>query len=329
MTQDKSREKSLLFLLSTVSRSLEASPENKMRIRESIATLKIQDSGDKWEISARLSNEKLKNIEITKDRFSFYPVKSAARYETNPAVLNKNSAQEVLLSLFAEFEVQVPGKKTESVSRPISYFLPLNLIYVSLFAILSINKFTVLASIVIMFHLTVTTSKHHFSAIRRWMLISGVAFPSIAFLALDKPDMNNFQVALSQVSLLYIFDTLIRVESNHFSKLFINIARLFAVVSSLGILLFRTENHLPTILMSIIVILGYFLLYQRITSSLRNLLVLFCSGLLIALVVAAVITNPLKLLLVPYLVYISIYEILFGDNRNPAKIAFGAVCLTI
>ena len=104
MTQDKSREKSLLFLLSAVSRSLEIESENRKRFRESIATLQIQDSDGGWNISAEVSNEIRKNVEISKDRFIFYPVKSAARYEVNPAVINKNSAQEVLLDLFPELE---------------------------------------------------------------------------------------------------------------------------------------------------------------------------------------------------------------------------------
>ena len=54
MTQDMSREKSLLFLLSAVSRSLEVSPENKVKIRNSISTLLIQDAGDNWKISAEV-----------------------------------------------------------------------------------------------------------------------------------------------------------------------------------------------------------------------------------------------------------------------------------
>ena len=212
MTQDKSREKSLLFLLSAVSRTLEVSLEDKAKFRESIAALQIQDLGDKWEISSEISNQVRNSVEITKDRFIFYPTKSAARYEINPAVRNKNSAQEVLLSLFAEHGVQVPGKKFQPLQRRIIDFLPFNLIFVSLFTLFSIYKLEPVSFALIVTQMFVSTAKHHISSFRRWLLILVVTISALGFLTFNNSESNSLQVALSQITLFFIFDLTIRIE---------------------------------------------------------------------------------------------------------------------
>jgi hypothetical protein len=328
MSQDKSREKSLLFLLSTISRSLEASPENKVKIRELISTLNIEESEDKWIISVRLSNQLSKSIEIAKDRFSFYPVKSAARYEVNPAILNRNSAQEVLLFLFAEYDVQIPGKQTPSKSAPKIKFMPINLFFVSLFTIFSNYKIEALSGLFVLIHLVISTSKHHNSLIRRWILIASVVTPTIIFLALNDPSRQKFHLALSQLSLLLAFDILIRIETHRVSKYFIGIGRLAAALITFLNLVLAKGNLFSVTLSATIAILGYLIVELECRATLMNLLTLLHLGLSLLLVGALFLSTPLSLLLIPYLSFIAFHEILFGDNRNPSKIIYGVICLS-
>ena len=325
MTQDRSREKSLLFLLSTVSRSLEASPENKIRIRETIATLQIHDSGDVWRISA---GERM-NLEISKERFIFYPVKSEARYETNPAILNKNSAQEVLLTLFADYGVQVPGKKDFPVKKTISDFLPLNLAWVSAFSITSCHGLAPFSIALLLAHLIFSTSRQYISTIRRWILIAGITIPAIVFLVLNDFKQSELRVMLSQIFLLFMSDLVIRLETTRYYK-FLPVLTKSIAIFGLGIVLALNVEHRWILLTLIsILMIGYMLLRQQIGSSLRNVLVLAFIGLFVAYIAAAIVVNPLRALLIPYVAYIALYETFFGDNRNPSKLAFGVVCLAI
>ena len=325
MTQDRSREKSLLFLLSTVSRSLEASPENKIRIRETIATLQIHDSGDNWHISA---GERM-NLEISKERFIFYPVKSEARYETNPAILNKNSAQEVLLTLFADYGVQVPGKKIFPVKKKISDFLPLNLAWVSVFSIISCYRLAPLSTALLLAHLIFSTSRQYISSIRRWMLIAGITIPAIVFLVINDFKQGELRVILSQIFLLLMSDLVIRLETTRDSK-FLTVLTKSIAIFGLGIILaLNVERRWILLIFISILMIGYMLLRQQISSSLRNVLVLAFIGLFVAYFASAIAVNPLRALLIPYIAYIALYETFFGDNRNPSKLAFGVVCLAI
>ena len=329
MTQDMSREKSLLFLLSAVSRSLEVSPENKVKIRNSISTLLIQDAGDNWKISAEVLSGNRRDLEIAKDRFIFYPVKSAARYEINPAILNKNSAQEVLLTLFAEFDAQVAGKNFGPVQKKPSDLLPINLLWVSAFSMTAIYGLAPASVALILAHLFVTTSQYYISWARRWLLIAGLAIPAILFLSLNDFKNSDFIAALVQIAVLLIFDLANRLENNRGSKLLTAVTQLVSF-ASLGLAVaVKTEHEWLLFLFIFIVINGYLLLRQNVNSSLQNFLVVIYILLFIAYLVAAVFINPLRILLIPYVAYIALYETLVGDNRNPSKLAFGVVCLTI
>ncbi|CAM8619711.1 hypothetical protein MCEMSE18_00031 [Candidatus Planktophila versatilis] len=329
MTQDRSREKSLLFLLSAVSRSLEIESENRERFRESIATLQIQDSGGEWDVSAEVSNEIRKHVEISKDRFVFYPVKSAARYEVNPAIINKNSAQEVLLDLFAEYGVQVPGKKSQPTQSKFSRFLPINLLWAGLFSVASIYSLQSVSFAILLGHLFVTTSKHYVSSLRRWSLIASIAVPALVFLAFNHPALDNLGVAYSQVGLLFIFDLVIRIESEEKSKLAEALPIIIALTSLTCLFVFQTDAKSLLTLMMVIVATGYLVLRQNIGKSLRSVLLLVHLSLFVCFIGASVIANPYRALLIPYLIYVALYETFLGDNRNPSKLAFGAVCLAI
>ncbi len=329
MTQDKSREKSLLFLLSTVSRTLEAPSENKAKIRESIGSLLLKDSGDKWEISVLINNEHQKKIEIAKDRFIFYPVKSATRYEINPAILNKNSAQDVLLFLFAEYGVKVPGKKFQPVEQSISEIIPYNLIIASLFTLFSIFNLELIGAVTVIAHLFFSTKRHHYSSIRRSALVLSVASPSIVFLFINSVSTSNVQTALSQIAIMFLFDVAIRVESRHKGKFWLSGSRTVTFIGFILIFALLETVQISVILMGVIVVISRIILSSKITSSIRNILVLTFLAMFLVLIVMSILVNPYKLLLLPYLMYIAIYETLFGDNRNPAKLAFGAVCLAI
>jgi hypothetical protein len=325
MSQDKSREKSLLFLLSAVSRSLETSPENKTRIREIIATLQVHDSGDKWLISA---GEKM-HLEISKERFIFYPVKSEVRYETNPAVVNKNSAQEVLLTLFADYGVRVTGKKDSPVKKKISEFLPLNLALVSVFSITASYRLAPFSIALLFAHLIFSTSRQFIFSIRRWMLIAGVSIPAIVFLMINDFKQYELRDMFSQIFLLLMSDLVIRLESTRNSKFLVTITKFISIFGLGVILALNIERKWILLAFISILIVGYVLLRQQISSSLRNVLVLVFIGLFFAYIVAAIVVNPLRALLIPYVAYIALYETFFGDNRNPSKLAFGVVCLAI
>mgnify|MGYP000532317873 CR=1 FL=1 len=327
MTEDKSREKSLLFLLSTVARSIEASPESKKIIREAISSLKIQNSEEKWIISVMLPNKSEKNIEMGKDQFIFYPVKSAARYETNPAILNRNSAEVALLALFREYGVRVPGKKCEPRKRGLTDSLPLNLIFTVAFALLSAFNLKLISSLLILSHLILSTANHHFSALKRWILITSVFVPAIGFLILYNSNSQEIVSIICQFVILLMFDLAIRYELEMKSKLRIAAKYLFLGLISTAVINATIHIKLTSLLLTLIAITSFITLRQKISASLRNVLVLFNLGLLTTIVAILVMENPLKLLLLPYLVYLAIYETLFGDNRNPAKLAFGVVCL--
>jgi hypothetical protein len=325
MTKDSSREKSLLFLLSTVSRSLEASPENKIKIRETIATLQIHDSDDKWRISA---GERM-NLEISKERFIFYPVKSEARYETNPAVLNRNSAQEVLLTLLADYGVQVPGKKDFPVRNKIADFLPLNLVWVSVFSIISWYGLAPFSVALLLAHLIFSTLHQYISSIRHSMLIAGISIPAIIFLVINDSRQSELRVMLSQIFLLLMSDLVIRLESIRDSE-FLTVLSKSIAIFGLGIVLtLNVERRWILLTFISILMTGYILLRHQISSSLRNVLLLAFIALLIVYIAAAIAVNPLRALLIPYIAYIALHETFFGDSRNPSKLAFGVVCLAI
>jgi hypothetical protein len=329
MTQDKSREKSLLFLLSAVSRSLEVSPDNRIKIRESIATLQIQDAGDNWIISTEAPSGDRKNVEIGKGRFIFYPVKSAARYEMNPAILNKNSAQEVLLKLFADLGAQIPGKTLQTTQRKISDFIPTNLAWIASFSITSTYMLTPISMALILAHLFMSTSKQFTSSVRRSILISSVGIPTILFLMLSDSLKSNISATLFSVILLFAFDFLIRLESSRRSRTLIVFTQIVSLIILGFIVVLNTENRLLLLIFVSIVVVGYLLQLKYTSSSFRNFSVLVLIGLFISYMVLATIANPLRILLVPYVAYIALHETLFGENRNPSKIAFGLVCLTI
>lgn len=328
MTEDRSREKSLLFLLSSVSRLLEVPPDNKKKIRDSIATLEIKEFEDRWAISALISSGTRKNVEIAKDCFIFYPVKSEARYETNPAILNRNSAQEVLLVLFDEYNVEIPGKKILRKRRSISDFLPTNLIFSSIICLFSIYNFEVFSLGLIIAHLFITTANHYFSAARRWFLIISIVIPALGFFVLSKSEISDLPVVITQIALLYSFDFAIRFQSFGNSRIKAAAVQLTPII---GFLIFEINSQrLPAnYLIEIVVVTGYVLLRRNIPSSSRNTLFLLFLVLFVTYTVFQILSSPLRLLLTPYLIFIALHETLFGDNRNPSKLAFGSVCLLI
>jgi hypothetical protein len=124
-----------------------------------------------------------------------------------------------------------------------------------------------------------------------------------------------------------MFDLAIRYELEMKSKLRIAAKYLFLGLISTAVINATIHIKLTSLLLTLIAITSFITLRQKISASLRNVLVLFNLGLLTTIVAILVMENPLKLLLLPYLVYLAIYETLFGDNRNPAKLAFGVVCL--
>jgi hypothetical protein len=95
------------------------------------------------------------------------------------------------------------------------------------------------------------------------------------------------------------------------------------------IVVLNTENRLLLLIFVSIVVVGYLLQHKYTSSAFRNFSVLVLIGLFISYMVLAIIANPSRILMVPYVAYIALYETLFGENRNPSKIAFGLVCLTI
>ena len=329
MTQDKSREKSLLFLLSTVARSLEVPLEHKEDLRKSIATLLITERDDIWNITASTSLGGEKSYSIPKTRFIFYPVKDSTTYEMNPAILNKNSAQEVLLSLFAEYSALVPGKKSVVVEKNASKYLPQSFAWVSIFAISGSFLPPLPSALIVFAHLVTSTSGHFLKSIRRWMLIAGVSIPALGFLLSSHSSVGDRNQLFCQIILLFLSDLLIRHESGRTSRILLGFSKIIIVIV-LGVTTTLPMEHKIQYLFFILVLAsGYLLHRQQINASLRSFFTLVFIALFLSYLVTSLIFNPIRILLIPYVLLLSIYQILFGDNRNPSKIMFGAPCLTI
>jgi len=160
-------------------------------------------------------------------------------------------------------------------------------------------------------------------------LIASITIPALVFLTLNHPKLDNLEVAYSQIGILFIFDLVIRIESEEKSKPVKALTIMIALTSLTILFTGQTDARSLLTLMMVIVAIGYLVPKRNIGKSLRNVLLLVHLSLLACFIGASVIANPYKALLIPYLIYVSLFETLLGDNRNPSKLAFGAVCLAI
>lgn len=160
-------------------------------------------------------------------------------------------------------------------------------------------------------------------------MIIFIVFPAGFFLVYNNPRLDNLEVVLSQIGLLFVFDFAIRFESNMNSKPTKTLVTVAAFTSLAFLVAVQTEVKLNVTLLIVIVLIGYSILRQNIGKSLRSVLLLVHLGLCVFLIGAAIWANPFRALLMPYLIYVALHETFLGDNRNPSKLIFGAVCLSI
>ena len=160
-------------------------------------------------------------------------------------------------------------------------------------------------------------------------MITFIVLPAGLFLVYNNPRLDNLEVVFSQIGLLLVFDLVIRFESNMNSKPIKSLVTVAAFTSLAFLVAGQTEVKLNLILLIVIVLIGYSILRQNIGKSLRSVLLLVHLGLCVCLIGAAIWVNPFRALLMPYLVYVALHGTFLGDNRNPSKLIFGAVCLSI
>lgn len=156
-----------------------------------------------------------------------------------------------------------------------------------------------------------------------------IAAPGIVFSVLFESDSKNIMGILSQLVILLSFDFGIRFQLELRSSLR-NVATFLTLIGGLTVALVMIDKvNFSAVMTALISVVSFITLQKKISASLKNVMVLIYLGLLLTLVTLLIVGNPLKLLLLPYFIYVAIYETLFGNNRNPAKLAFGVICLTI
>lgn len=323
MNPDKSRERSLFFLLSTIARNLDTPNEVKTKFKASIGSLHISEEGENWKISIRNIDDNSEEILVPKSKFSFYPVKSADRYEVNPVVLNRNSAEEVLMFFYGKFNIKVAGKKNfEKVPYKISSSL-ISLILLSLGIIFAQSELEVLTFAFLTLYVFFALGKLNLRLASNLLSAIGVLAPSFFYLN------GNTLANLKWFEILFIilFQILTEILTNiRFKKITHLIVGcvygLFLIVT----LLYPFDNLIASGLVFVILLswLSHSLRTPKIIREILSPLIFLSFA---ALALTSVILSPEKVLLFPLVILVAIQNVVVGSSRNPARVGFGVLCL--
>ena len=96
---DKSRERSLYFLILVTLRKYVSQSEDVPSARELAKNLTIIEAENVWEITTLLNKEKISTT-VPKENFRFYPTKDRSSYDIEPSQQNAASAKSVVQTLF-------------------------------------------------------------------------------------------------------------------------------------------------------------------------------------------------------------------------------------
>jgi len=196
LNPDKSRSKSLYFLLQAVARTLSLSKTDRETLKSGMATLSINENHENWIISTELQK---KSLSIPKSNFKFYKHSDSSEI----ADQNKAEASKVILSLFPTLELNrlVNTKFAKAKDELMSYFLKYSILILYAAAsflakdinILLFESFT-LSFIVIVF-LRIENLKY----------ILAVIINSTVYTFVIKPDINlSFNWLIFSIILLYL-----------------------------------------------------------------------------------------------------------------------------
>ncbi len=203
MQIDKSREKSLYFLLLAVARQMNFRSPDKSLLREAINNIKITESDDKWEISTHVY-EKRNTISTPKSEFSFYQTRSLEIGGIDPVVKNKESARKALIQLFKpfNFEIDITNVSEKQNTNGLQTFLGLLFFIIATIPIYladieAANKITLFIILIISFI-------HRKKRFTRNYLFFLVLLCCILFFIYRSSNISYQLIILSFVSFLYI-----------------------------------------------------------------------------------------------------------------------------
>ena len=328
MKTDLSREKSLLFLLTSTARKMKITNGTRQEFLSVLNSLTVVSNEDKWILSALDREEKI-SLSVPKSDFIFYAVKSSDRYPQNPAVVNQNSAQKVLIKLLKRFELTINGKRKIKKENEISIFYP-HLIFTTLMISLEM-RLVILASIILVASITYISRRLFRSRFRSFVIMLATCIPGIFYFCNFLNKQNYLNTTIIIVITFLLNDLRIRLldSSLNYRKLnppiiFIQILATITLVAVNAV-----RFTFPFIVLSISSILISLLPNSINNVKIRNSI--FALGLIGTLLAASfwLVNSPSKILLIPIGIYCSIYLLITGSNRNPGRILIGVLCLSL
>ena len=291
-------------------------------------SLTVVSNEDNWILSA-LDREGKIEISIPKSDFIFYAVKSTDRYPQNPAIVNQNSAQNVLINLLKRFELTIDGKRKIKNENEASFFYP-HLIFTILMISLEM-RLVILGSIILVASLTYISRRLFRSKVKSFLIMLGTCIPGIFYFCnfLNKQNYSITTIIIVIIFLLNdlrikLLDSSLNYRKLNPSIIFIQILATFTLVTANA---FRFT--FPFIVLSFISIL-----ISLLPNSINNVKIrsiIFALGLMGTLFTASfwLVNSPSKLLLIPMGIYCSIYLLITGSNRNPGRFLIGVLCLAL
>jgi hypothetical protein len=141
MQKDRSREKSLYFLLLAVARQLQFVSTDQTHVRAAINNIIVEEEDEAWVISTNVNGE-YSQTQVAKTNFKFYQTREIEPEGTNPAEKNKQSAVETLLRLFEPYGFTSNSKKVKTKNKiePTSFVFRSFFMLIGL-AVIQLNEF--------------------------------------------------------------------------------------------------------------------------------------------------------------------------------------------
>jgi hypothetical protein len=312
MQTDKSREKSLYFLLLAVARQLKFENPNQILVREAIKNISVVDNDEDWIISTNVNGEH-SQISVHKENFKFYQTRDIDQGSMNPADKNKQSAINTLLSLFEPFGFTSKKTKTSNKNElsPKTFIFRLLFIILGL-VLIQINEFEapnklMLFSILIVVILNLRMKWAYEDLI--YLLLAGIATYFVA-----ESNKVNFQVSL--ISLYFASFHILK------KKYYVNLRRPGRIITLImvSVFYFLTANDPSEYFGVLVFFLAINELFEIQIRERRQFLLLTStfSGFCI-LVTLGVLNGNLSIIKILVVVGFEIYLVFFGKAQSMSR----------
>ena len=322
MQKDKSREKSLYFLLLAVARQLQFKSTNQSLVREAINNILVEEKDEVWIVSTNINGE-YSPTQVTMTNFKFYQTREIEPEGTNPAEKNKQSAVETLLSLFEPYGFTSNSVKVRTKNEfKFTSFLVRTLFLIMGLALIQLNEFDYPNSLLLIAILIVSTLTSQIKLTFDYLLFLLLT----GFLTYFAGQTNKVNL---QLAIICLFFACVYVLNQKMRMTFSRLVRVVAT-SAACVFYYFTANNANMYLWALVFFLmvNEFLEIQSRVKRELFLLVSTFAGFLVLIALAAIQGN-LSIAKILLVMGLETYLVLYGRAQSMGRFFLPAALLLV